>query len=848
MPHTQTSPARVHRESLKLGSPGVDSIADATPTRTTDLSRTMPWFDEPITEAQVLHHQLVAIADATWTPAMGIQTKTPTRSGGTSFSSTTPQSRTFHDSEGAYQKIRDIQAAVREELRDAWVEEDGELLFQQSLKAKVEAAYPLLKEKAKDWLEKYDGYDASTSRWKNIPNKEERASTKKPLTEKELYEPLTQLMTDIMKEFETQREHPSQHKAGQPEKTRKVTTTFKGPLAHNPEDAQDDDALKSAPDICIFGTGPSATMRSKISSVHSYDQVATVIEVKLAETWAEIVKDQMAVYGREVLIAQPQRRFVYTPLMTGETIRVIQFDRSGAEYTKTIDYHKDPIFFIQLVVLFSSLDEELLGYDTSIYWENGKRMLAMVPDEIWVEDAQPPRWEKNVEKKVLVFEILNANDEATKDAGPLFARRTIRSRGTVCWRARCEDKVYLIKDYWGVVSRTPESDFLKDVSGIDGIGQMYAFANNRATTYGLRTSESELFSTTTKLVPNRSLTRLALRMYKQTLETAKSALQLLCAIRDIVKGHRDALLERDILHRDISFNNLLLSSSTNTNATGILIDFDMAKKMQQILASHVTTGDSRTGTRFFQSVRTLQQIGHHDHMDDLESIFYVMFFVCYAFDHNGNPLEIPPNDVREWEKPELTPPGLANMKRGFLTGRIASSVSRFVGAEKTIVRNLMEDLRKFFAPRLEAITDASMADESERTPMPDWTAEAARRDYTRFLFHIDSAIVKLEALPPPPPPISPLLPFRLGPSPKRRLPDDAGSTDNHPPPKRSTRSRNGSAGASTKVVLAGDPERDPFLSSSESESGDDYDPAKPNAAKGKRNAVVKAKRSGNGKR
>ncbi|KAJ6577466.1 hypothetical protein B0H19DRAFT_932671 [Mycena capillaripes] len=303
----------------------------------------------------------------------------------------------------------------------------------------------------------------------------------------------------------------------------------------------------------------------------------------------------MAVYAREVFIKQPNRLFVYAPIMTGKTIRVLQFDRSGVQVSRTIDYHQKPIFFIMLIVLFSSLDEALIGYDTSTTWRAGRCVITM-------------------------FDILDQNGKVAEDPQPLFARRTIRSRGTVCWRVRYGNRELLVKDYWGVDARVRESEFLKELAGIKGIGQMFAFTNERYSTFSLRgfKAGSRVLSDTQHLVPNRVFTRLALQMYGLTLNAATSARQLLCR-------HRDAFLQKDILNRDISFNNLLLASRESDS--GVLIDFDMAKKMQAISAT--TEGDSRTGTRAYQSFKVLLQdnrLGHHDHMDDLESIYYVLFF------------------------------------------------------------------------------------------------------------------------------------------------------------------------------------------------------------------------------
>ena len=63
----------------------------------------------------------------------------------------------------------------------------------------------------------------------------------------------------------------------------------------------------------------------------------------------------------------------------------------------------------------------------------------------------------------------------------------------------------------------------------------------------------------------------------------------------MIIGHRAVLLEKKILHRDISINNLLLTPNGGTDAgDGVLIDFDMAKKVEADNVSIPTEGDTRT--------------------------------------------------------------------------------------------------------------------------------------------------------------------------------------------------------------------------------------------------------------
>ncbi|KAJ7672171.1 hypothetical protein DFH06DRAFT_87419 [Mycena polygramma] len=278
---------------------------------------------------------------------------------------------------------------------------------------------------------------------------------------------------------------------------------------------------------------------------------------------------------------------------------------------------------------------------------------------------------------------------------------------------------------------------------IKGIGQLYAFKNHRDLTYGLRgfSADAALHSDidSSCLIPNRISTRLVLKIYGSTLNKASSGLQLLRAVRDIVCGHRDVFLENKILHRDISFDNLLLASGVED---GVLIDFDMPKTLAEIMDK--AKGDSKTGTRAYQSVKVLHldpKLGHHDHMDDLESIFYVLVEVCFGHGEDGT---IVPKDIGHWFS-NIKPGFLACVKSTFLRDPLKMIMTRFPEEQKKILRPLMNQLRLFFGKRLDTISNALQAEDP--IPFPPFTADAASEDYAKFIGLIENAIQSLEQLP-----------------------------------------------------------------------------------------------------
>ncbi|KAJ7075161.1 hypothetical protein B0H15DRAFT_956728 [Mycena belliarum] len=684
----------------------------------------------------------------------------------TALTPPTPYSGSSHDSDGAYAVVPDLKVAIISELSEAWVEEAlGAHPFQKHLAEIIEQEHQDLDSRVESWLENYDGYDIESQSWKTI---------EKGAQEERLYDPLVKLMGDILKQFG----QLEGKEAGTVTKRRKVVNTHGAYMQHNNADGKKV-VLKTEPDITIFGTGPSATDGPEFSKQPSYSQVASLWEVKTLPTFRDRQRGQAACYAREVFIQQPNRRFVYVTLMTGETLRILRFDRAGCYYSQPIDFHKNANFFVKLVVLLGSLNEDLLGFDTSITWLGGQRVLKMRPAELF--NPTTGAWEANTEE--LVFTLASL---------PVFARRTIRSRGTVCWDAEYKGQHYIIKDYWRADGRAYESAFLKKLAGIKGVGQMLAFDDDRDTIKAGRgfDVDTDMFSDSKNIrVLDRSFMRIVLRKYGDTLEKAACARDLLCAIRDIVAGHRDGLLEQDILHRDISFSNIRLSPYEPEK--GVVIDWDLAKEMKTLLAGTVTEDDSRTGTRAYQSVKVLDGspgLGHHDNMDDIESIFYVLCQVLYGFDAHGN-LNPKLGFLAHWVDPATSPDLLSSTKITFLAQGSRQTLTRYLGAEKKIMSKLVKDLSLIFQSRIADVAATTHPDEPQSFPV--YRKEAADDQYKTFLGILNPVIEQLPLISSIPVSAEPamipfpvLLPGSTPPSPtgsagsskRRRIADDGGNS------------------------------------------------------------------------
>ncbi|KAF8493565.1 hypothetical protein BU17DRAFT_59579, partial [Hysterangium stoloniferum] len=99
--------------------------------------------------------------------------------------------------------------------------------------------------------------------------------------------------------------------------------------------------------------------------------------------------------------------------------------------------------------------------------------------------------------------------------------------------------------------------------------------------------------------------------------------------------HGDAYDKAEILHRDISSGNILITATGG----GLLIDWDLCKMLKHIHQGQAHT--ERTGTWKFMAARLLvvptpgQQPAIPDRADDLESFFYVLVWIALRYTKHG---------------------------------------------------------------------------------------------------------------------------------------------------------------------------------------------------------------------
>ncbi|KAF5341148.1 hypothetical protein D9611_006040 [Ephemerocybe angulata] len=389
----------------------------------------------------------------------------------------------------------------------------------------------------------------------------------------------------------------------------------------------DDSTQVSSPDIAIKASGPSFDLpndrdsagRSVNGSI-GFCNVSSVFDVKREADVTEADVDHLAVYNRQIFFEQLNRLFSRSLLLTETHVRLVHSDRSGTYKTTPLNIHDDPCTFVRLILGLSSQHEAILGIDTSVQWtvKGGRKVAGTISTLDGL--GKRVKYKLDMERSCIVAQ-------------------TVRGRGTVCWHAKDrEGKAILVKDSWRTDAQVPEYTFLERAKGVEGAVQMLAFEDDRVQTKNLRPASFDLGS---EDFYNRTMCRVTMVRYGLPLYQFTSQRQAISALRDAIQGHYN-LLKAGVLHRDIAMDNILFGEDGVASGwRGVLIDLDMAIVVQDPL--YMMRPESPAGTHLYQSVsvldiRKILSAVPHDHLDDLESFYYVLCHLLYGYEGVGAPV------------------------------------------------------------------------------------------------------------------------------------------------------------------------------------------------------------------
>ncbi|KAG2008658.1 other/FunK1 protein kinase [Coprinopsis cinerea AmutBmut pab1-1] len=381
---------------------------------------------------------------------------------------------------------------------------------------------------------------------------------------------------------------------------------------------------KGLPFICV-GNGCADYKEAAMIECHwevmldDDDRMDDVYKTKIEEH--QLLEEHIT----DAFISQPARQFLRVLFVSENKFRVVHFDRSGVKYSIPANLHDDPLDFVRLVVGLTSCKADLIGFDTSLVFNKRDPEILVQP-----ADAMAP-------SVYIIEKIIPPGDNAD-----------IYWQTPFIFFAHTPDgNKVVVKEFWfdGLCLCDPEPRLLAEALGLKGVVQMIEYQVVAATTdfRGPLVEEEQShygFQKRTKL-------RMVLEQYGSDIHYFESKMDLLTAFYDAIKGHMRLYLRKGILHRDISVGNILLGlkgSRSRKGFRGVLIDLDKAiyiygHKPGELKFAVVGTIPYQSvfvqARAFLSCTEHPNAFSNHDHLDDLQSFFWVFLYIVIGFTAPG---------------------------------------------------------------------------------------------------------------------------------------------------------------------------------------------------------------------
>ncbi|KAL7957767.1 hypothetical protein V8C34DRAFT_284739 [Trichoderma compactum] len=444
-----------------------------------------------------------------------------------------------------------------------------------------------------------------------------------------------------------------------------------------------------------FVDGDEAT-----DSKHHWSHVMIVGELKKnpradnrSGSWLHVAR-----YAREVLAAQDNRRFVLGFTLCGSLMRLWSFDRLGGIASERFDINQNPLEFISAVLGFLMMNKEQLGYDPTIVQSGTQRYIEVHRDgqtERLILDQLIFRQPCIVGRATTCWKAHRDGDDGEtrqifviKDSWQYPERN---EEGLMLQEATMKGVTNMAKYYHHEVVQVGgiDDDIRNNVRKgldwtvatvslpVDSEASSPAVSVQVSNSNSLITSQREappgpgtnagnqrkraLSRVESRLHPrkrrspmstqtsrsdetgNRIHRRLILQSYGKRIHEASSPSALLAGLEACINGHESLRREAGLLHRDISINNLMINEEEeDPSQRGFLIDLDLAIKETRASASGAK---KKTGTRAFMAIGALRGV-QHSFMHDLESFFWVLYWICIHYDGPGK--YVGPTEFEEW--------------------------------------------------------------------------------------------------------------------------------------------------------------------------------------------------------
>jgi len=437
----------------------------------------------------------------------------------------------------------------------------------------------------------------------------------------------------------------------------------------------------------------------------TYKDILVIGEHKKSYDKSRFKEDflQLTRYVRSVFTDQPTRRYVHAFLLCASMMELWIFDRSGPYSSGTFNIHDEPEKFARALVGYATMDDAAMGLDTFVARMHGHYCVTLSDasgGETSIRLGRPIVRQKAVvcrgttcfetrggnvakfswvsdKRKLEVEQLKLAEERGVQGVARVVAHRQITTIAELREglefreRHRFRNETVHFDDLPSTSSggkRKSSSDHTSDsASGSKRLRsssqkpkllQTMSHSLSNPTRPSLYTSSEDLWE-------NRIYSCLVISPAGRVISDFRTIEELLPAMRDAIKAHMSLYIVGNILHRDVSSNNIIITKPEVAGGfKGMLIDLDLAKERD----SGPSGARHQTGTMQFMAVEVLRRVDH-TYRHDLESFFYVLLWMCarQSWRNGLANQEKPPQEsrLRKWEIGRFQ--DIADVKRGHMT-------------------------------------------------------------------------------------------------------------------------------------------------------------------------------------
>ncbi|KAH8096887.1 hypothetical protein BXZ70DRAFT_1009557 [Cristinia sonorae] len=378
--------------------------------------------------------------------------------------------------------------------------------------------------------------------------------------------------------------------------------------------------------------------------------IISFIEVNVdSEEYIPFDEESGQLLGYVSRILQHQHRLsVFSVSIWQRTAYLMHWDRAGVVVTKPFDYTVQPRKLLTFFYRLGRMTDAQLGFDPTVQLANStdadvqamRAFTSAIDYRTRCRDEAFP-----AKAPVYRVSVPDADGESRSFliGQPRHTSRSAFGRGTKGFVAYdpAGDEIRFLKTYFRPATATrTESDIYrhlkaKDVTGVTTMvcgGDVHSPANG--------TSPPVLQQTRTQIYLEQHQTclihhRIVTEEVGRPLEEYTSSYELCFVMYDALLGHQSAWENGDVLHRDVSVNNILIHDTIDPETeqpcfVGLLNDWDMGKTRKEL--EDVPTRGNRSGTWNFMSALLMTYPRKPFELsDDLESFVHVFLWLALRF-------------------------------------------------------------------------------------------------------------------------------------------------------------------------------------------------------------------------